>query len=115
MGALSHPSAPAPASGELARLDPAARDRVASAEARAPAGRKVAAYLAERAERSKLGHGPERGAAGRTPRRRRSSPRSVFPADGDPPINVSRAFLLSGAQALLTSWRVPLAGASVLP
>ena len=41
--------------------------------------------------------------------------RSVFPADGDPPINVSRAFLLSGAQALLTSWRVPRAGASVLP
>ena len=82
MGDLSHPSAPAPA-GDLARLDPAARDRVASAaaEARAPATRRaytaqwrrferwcaarattalearpaeVAAYLAGRAERSKL-------------------------------------------------------------
>ena len=38
--------------------------------------------------------------------------RSVFPADGEgPPINVSRAFLLSGAQGLLSSWRRPRAGA----
>ena len=36
--------------------------------------------------------------------------RSVFPEDG-PPVNVSRAFLLSGAQSLLSSWRVPRAGA----
>ena len=36
--------------------------------------------------------------------------RSVFPEDG-PPVNVSRAFLLSGAQALLSPWRVPRAGA----
>ena len=42
--------------------------------------------------------------------------RSVFPTDGEgPPINVSRAFLLSGAQGLLSSWHVPRAGASVLP
>ena len=42
--------------------------------------------------------------------------RSVFPADNEgPPINVSRAFLLSGAQGLLSSWRVPRAGATVLP
>ena len=42
--------------------------------------------------------------------------RSVFPADGEgPPVNVSRAFLLSGAQGLLSPWRVPRAGASVLP
>ena len=42
--------------------------------------------------------------------------RSVFPTDGEgPPINVSRAFLLSGAQGLLSSWRVPRAGATVLP
>ena len=27
------------------------------------------------------------------------------------PVNVSRAFLLSGAQSLLSSWRVPRAGA----
>ena len=41
--------------------------------------------------------------------------RSVFPADGEgPPVNVSRAFLLSGAQGLLTPWRVPRAGATVL-
>ena len=40
--------------------------------------------------------------------------RSVFPEDG-PPVNVSRAFLLSGAQGLLTPWRVPRAGATVLP
>ena len=41
---------------------------------------------------------------------------SVFPTDGEgPPINVSRAFLLSGAQGLLSSWHVPRAGASVLP
>ena len=80
MGALSHPPAPAPA-GALARLDPDARDRVASAAARAPATRRayaaqwrrfehwcagretdalaappaeVASYLAERPERSKL-------------------------------------------------------------
>ena len=38
--------------------------------------------------------------------------RSVFPGDGEGlPINVSRAFLLSGAQGLLSSWRVPRAGA----
>ena len=38
--------------------------------------------------------------------------RSVFPADGEGlPVNVSRAFLLSGAQSLLSSWRVPRAGA----
>ena len=38
--------------------------------------------------------------------------RNVFPADQEgPPINVSRAFLLSGAQGLLSSWRVPRAGA----
>ena len=38
--------------------------------------------------------------------------RSVFPADGEgPPVNVSRAFLLSGAQSLLSSWRRPRAGA----
>ena len=36
--------------------------------------------------------------------------RSVFPEDG-PPVNVSRAFLLSGAQGLLSSWRRPRAGA----
>ena len=42
--------------------------------------------------------------------------RSVFPNDGEgPPVNVSRAFLLSGAQGLLSSWRVPRAGATVLP
>ena len=42
--------------------------------------------------------------------------RSVFPADGEgPPVNVSRAFLLSGAQALLSPWRRPRAGATVLP
>ena len=38
--------------------------------------------------------------------------RSVFPTDGEgPPVNVSRAFLLSGAQGLLSSWRRPRAGA----
>ena len=38
--------------------------------------------------------------------------RSVFPADGEGlPVNVSRAFLLSGAQGLLSSWRRPRAGA----
>ena len=36
--------------------------------------------------------------------------RSVFPEDGLP-VNVSRAFLLSGAQSLLSSWRRPRAGA----
>ena len=36
--------------------------------------------------------------------------RSVFPEDGLP-VNVSRAFLLSGAQGLLASWRRPRAGA----
>ena len=42
--------------------------------------------------------------------------RSVFPTDNEgPPVNTSRAFLLSGAQGLLSSWRVPRAGASVLP
>ena len=42
--------------------------------------------------------------------------RNVFPADQQgPAINVSRAFLLSGAQGLLTPWRVPRAGATVLP
>ena len=40
--------------------------------------------------------------------------RSVFPTDDSPPVNVSRAFLLSGAQGLLSSWRVPRAGASVI-
>ena len=38
--------------------------------------------------------------------------RSVFPDDG-PPTNVSRAFLLSGAQGLLTPWRVQRAGKCV--
>ena len=38
--------------------------------------------------------------------------RSVFPGDGEGlPVNVSRAFLLSGAQGLLSSWRTPRAGA----
>ena len=38
--------------------------------------------------------------------------RAVFPADGEGrPVNVSRAFLLSGAQGLLSSWRQPRAGA----
>ena len=38
--------------------------------------------------------------------------RSVFPTDGEGlPVNVSRAFLLSGAQGLLSSWRRPRAGA----
>ncbi len=42
--------------------------------------------------------------------------RRVFPDDAEgAPINVSRSFLLSGAQGLLSSWRVPRAGASVLP
>ena len=42
--------------------------------------------------------------------------RNVFPTDQEgPPINVSRAFLLSGAQGLLSSWRVPRAGGTVLP
>ena len=42
--------------------------------------------------------------------------RNVFPTDQEgPPINISRAFLLSGAQGLLSSWRVPRAGATVLP
>ena len=37
--------------------------------------------------------------------------RSVFPTDGEGvPVNVSRAFLLSGAQGLLSSWRTPRAG-----
>ena len=41
--------------------------------------------------------------------------RAVFPSDQEgPPINVSRAFLLSGAQGLLSSWRVPRAGGSVI-
>ena len=41
--------------------------------------------------------------------------RSVFPTDNEgPPINVSRAFLLSGAQGLLAPWRTPRAGASVI-
>ena len=38
--------------------------------------------------------------------------RSVFPDDGEGrPTNVSRAFQLSGAQGLLSSWRRPRAGA----
>lgn len=38
--------------------------------------------------------------------------RSVFPGDGEGmPVNVSRAFLLSGAQGLLSSWRRPRGGA----
>ena len=36
--------------------------------------------------------------------------RSVFPEVGLP-VNVSRSFLLSGAQGLLSSWRRPRAGA----
>ena len=36
--------------------------------------------------------------------------RSVFPEEGSP-TNVARAFLLSGAQGLLSSWRRPRAGA----
>ena len=40
--------------------------------------------------------------------------RSVFPADGEGrPVNVSRAFLLSGAQGLLSPWRTLRAGACV--
>ena len=42
--------------------------------------------------------------------------RSVFPDDGEGrPVNVSRSFLLSGAQGLLAPWHRPRAGASVLP
>ena len=38
--------------------------------------------------------------------------RQVFPTDGEGrPVNVSRAFLLSGAQGILSSWRKPRAGA----
>ena len=38
--------------------------------------------------------------------------RAIFPADSEgAPVNVSRAFLLSGAQGLLSSWRRPRAGA----
>ena len=38
--------------------------------------------------------------------------RNVFPTDQEgPPINVSRAFLLSGAQGLLSPWHTPRAGA----
>ena len=38
--------------------------------------------------------------------------RSVFPDDGEGrPVNVSRAFLLSGAQGLLACWHQPRAGA----
>ena len=38
--------------------------------------------------------------------------RNVFPTDQEgPPINVSAAFRNSGAQGLLSSWRVPRAGA----
>ena len=38
--------------------------------------------------------------------------RQVLPADGEgPPVNVSRAFLLSGAQGLLSSWHRPRGGA----
>ena len=38
--------------------------------------------------------------------------RNVFPADQEgPPINLSRAFLLSGSQGFLSSWRQPRAGA----
>ena len=40
--------------------------------------------------------------------------RRVFPDDAEgAPVNVSRAFLLSGAQGLLSSWRRPRAGACV--
>ena len=40
--------------------------------------------------------------------------RRVFPNDNEGlPVNVSRAFLLSGAQGLLSSWRKPRAGACV--
>ena len=38
--------------------------------------------------------------------------RNVFSEDALP-VNVSRAFLLSGAQGLLASWRVPRAGKCV--
>ena len=39
--------------------------------------------------------------------------RQVLPADGEGrPVNASRAFLLSGAQGLLTPWRVLRGGAS---
>lgn len=38
--------------------------------------------------------------------------RNVFPTDQEgPPINASRAFLLSGAQGLLSSWHRPRGGA----
>ena len=38
--------------------------------------------------------------------------RQVFPADGEGrPVNASRAFTLSGAQGLLSPWRVPRARA----
>ena len=38
--------------------------------------------------------------------------RRVFPDDAEgAPVNVSRAFLQSGAQGLLAPWRVPRAGA----
>ena len=38
--------------------------------------------------------------------------RSVFPDDGEGrPVNVSRAFLLSGAQGILAPWHTPRAGA----
>ena len=40
--------------------------------------------------------------------------RAIFPDDaGGAPVNVSRAFLLSGAQGLLSPWRKPRAGACV--
>ena len=40
--------------------------------------------------------------------------RRVFPDDAEgAPVNVSRAFLLSGAQGLLASWHRPRAGACV--
>ena len=112
MGALSHPPAPAPAGG-LARLAPDARDRVASAAARAPAtprayaaqwrrfehwcaGREidalaapaaeVASYLAERAERAKLATVRSAAAPSAWPtrRRRRSSAVRFAPSPASP-------------------------------
>ena len=39
--------------------------------------------------------------------------RRIFPDDGGRPINTSRAFLLSGAQGLLSPWHRPRAGKCV--
>ena len=70
----------------------------------------------KRYARDRAGRGPQRGAGavrrpGSIRRPRNRDP--CFPTDGEgPPVNVSRAFLLSGAQGLLTPWRVPRAGAT---